>query len=62
MAAELVETTVQHEVGDGGQRVITTVMDQYGNLQLAALGQQFIVTLQEQHSEWATCRCSTPEY
>uniref|UniRef100_A0A4W6C6Z5 Uncharacterized protein n=1 Tax=Lates calcarifer TaxID=8187 RepID=A0A4W6C6Z5_LATCA len=49
MAAESVETTVQHEVGDGGQRVIITVMDQYGNLQLAALGQQFIVTLQEQH-------------
>ncbi|GLD53207.1 GA-binding protein subunit beta-2-like protein [Lates japonicus] len=32
-----------------GGRVITIVMDQYGNLQLAALGQQFIVTLQEQH-------------
>uniref|UniRef100_A0A4W6CDN4 Uncharacterized protein n=1 Tax=Lates calcarifer TaxID=8187 RepID=A0A4W6CDN4_LATCA len=54
MAAESVETTVQHEVGDGGQRVIITVMDQYGNLQLAALGQQFIVTLQEQHTNTIT--------
>ncbi|XP_070767860.1 GA-binding protein subunit beta-2-like [Enoplosus armatus] len=47
-AAESVETTIQHVVGDGGQRVITIVTDQLGNLQPAALGQQFIVTLQGQ--------------
>ncbi|KAM9353561.1 GA-binding protein subunit beta-2-like [Symphorus nematophorus] len=48
MAAESVETTLQHVVGDGGQRVITIVTDQHGNLQPGALGQQFIVTLQGQ--------------
>ncbi|KAI3360746.1 hypothetical protein L3Q82_012982 [Scortum barcoo] len=48
LAAESVETTIQHVVGDGGQRVITIVTDQHGNLQPATLGQQFIVTLQGQ--------------
>ncbi|KAE8296890.1 GA-binding protein subunit beta-2 [Larimichthys crocea] len=48
MAAESVETNIQHVVGDGGQRVITIVTDQHGNLQPAALGQQFIFTLQGQ--------------
>ncbi|XP_029308031.1 LOW QUALITY PROTEIN: GA-binding protein subunit beta-2b [Cottoperca gobio] len=48
MAAESVETTLQHVVGDGGQRVITIVTDQHGNLQPASLGQQFIFTLQGQ--------------
>ncbi|XP_070691502.1 GA-binding protein subunit beta-2-like [Pempheris klunzingeri] len=54
--SELVSTTVTSAgksenamvVGDGGQRVITIVTDQHGNLQPAALGQQFIVTLQGQ--------------
>ncbi|XP_054478110.1 GA-binding protein subunit beta-1-like isoform X2 [Anoplopoma fimbria] len=48
MAAESVETTVQHVVGDGGQRVITIVTDQHGNLQPASLGQQLFFTLQGQ--------------
>ncbi|XP_037641775.1 GA-binding protein subunit beta-1-like [Sebastes umbrosus] len=48
MAAESVETTIQHVVGDGGQRVITIVTDQHGNLQPATMGQQFIFTLQGQ--------------
>ncbi|XP_038566475.1 GA-binding protein subunit beta-1-like isoform X1 [Micropterus salmoides] len=48
MAAESVETTIQHVVGDGGQRVITILTDQHSNLQPAALGQQFIITLQGQ--------------
>ncbi|XP_051263802.1 GA-binding protein subunit beta-2 isoform X1 [Dicentrarchus labrax] len=42
------DTTLQHVVGDGGQRVITIVTDQHGNLQPAAMGQQFIFTLQGQ--------------
>ncbi|TKS82662.1 GA-binding protein subunit beta-2 [Collichthys lucidus] len=48
LAAESVETNIQHVVGDGGQRVITIVTDQHGNLQPAAPGQQFIFTLQGQ--------------
>ncbi|KAF1388428.1 hypothetical protein PFLUV_G00090060 [Perca fluviatilis] len=48
MAAESVEATFQHVVGDGGQRVITIVTDQHGNLQPASLGQQYIFTLQGQ--------------
>lgn len=59
MAAESVETTIQHVVGDGGQRVITILTDQHSNLQPAALGQQFIITLQGQQSEWATHRLRT---
>ena len=38
-------------VGDGGQRVITIVTDQHGNLQPAGLGKQFFVTMQGQQSE-----------
>jgi len=53
-AAESVETAVQRVVGDGGQRVITIVTDQHGNLQPASLGQQLFFTLQSQQSEWAT--------
>ncbi|KAM6935610.1 GA-binding protein subunit beta-2-like, partial [Lycodopsis pacificus] len=48
MAAESVETSVQHVVGNGGQRVITIVTDQHGNLQPASLGQQLFFTLQGQ--------------
>ncbi|XP_075937262.1 GA-binding protein subunit beta-1-like [Anarhichas minor] len=48
MAAESVEATIQHVVGDGGQRVITIVTDQHGNLQPASLGQQLFFTLQGQ--------------
>lgn len=62
MAAESVETTIQHVVGDGGQRVITIVTDQHGNLQPATLGQQFIVTLQGQQSEWESRRLTTLQY
>ncbi|XP_068570113.1 GA-binding protein subunit beta-1-like [Cebidichthys violaceus] len=48
VAAESVEATIQHVVGDGGQRVITIVTDQHGNLQPASLGQQLFFTLQGQ--------------
>ncbi|XP_078143147.1 GA-binding protein subunit beta-2 [Centroberyx gerrardi] len=48
IAAESVDTAIQHVVGDGGQRVITIVTDQHGNLQPASLGQQFFVTMQGQ--------------
>ncbi|KAA8591914.1 hypothetical protein FQN60_017288, partial [Etheostoma spectabile] len=48
IAAESVEATFQHVVGDGGQRVITIVTDQHGNMQPASLGQQYIFTLQGQ--------------
>ncbi|XP_036371505.1 GA-binding protein subunit beta-2a [Megalops cyprinoides] len=46
IAAESVDSAIQHMVGEGGQRVITIVTDQYGNLQTGGLGQQFFVTMQ----------------
>ncbi|KAM4595959.1 GA-binding protein subunit beta-2-like [Polymixia lowei] len=48
IAVESVDSAIQHVVGDGGQRVITIVTDQHGNLQPAGLGQQFFVTMQGQ--------------
>ncbi|XP_070979370.1 GA-binding protein subunit beta-1-like [Oncorhynchus clarkii lewisi] len=48
IAADSVDSAIQHVVGDGGQRVITIVTDQHGNLQPAGLGQQFFVTMQGQ--------------
>uniref|UniRef100_A0A667YPG3 Uncharacterized protein n=1 Tax=Myripristis murdjan TaxID=586833 RepID=A0A667YPG3_9TELE len=48
IAAESVDTALQHMVGDGSQRVITIVTDQHGNLQPASFGQQFFVTMQGQ--------------
>ncbi|XP_056142248.1 GA-binding protein subunit beta-2-like [Lampris incognitus] len=48
VAVESVDSAIQHVVGDGGQRVITIVTDQHGNLQPAGLGQQFFVTMQGQ--------------
>ena len=50
LAAEVVDSAIQHVVGDGGQRVITIVTDQHGNLQPAGLSQQFFVTMQGQQS------------
>ncbi|KAJ8273642.1 hypothetical protein GJAV_G00103940 [Gymnothorax javanicus] len=46
IAADSVDSAVQHLVGDGGQRVITIVTDQHGNLQPGTLGQPFFVTMQ----------------
>ncbi|XP_064204566.1 GA-binding protein subunit beta-2a isoform X2 [Anguilla rostrata] len=46
IAADSVDSAVQHLVGDGGQRVITIVTDQHGNLQSGGLGQPFFVTMQ----------------
>ncbi|KAJ8267498.1 hypothetical protein COCON_G00126700 [Conger conger] len=46
IAADSVDSAVQHLVGDGGQRVITIVTDQHGNLQSGNLGQPFFVTMQ----------------
>lgn len=51
IAADSVDSAIQHVVGDGGQRVITIVTDQHGNLQPAGLGQQFFVTMQGQQSK-----------
>ncbi|XP_038850314.1 GA-binding protein subunit beta-1-like isoform X1 [Salvelinus namaycush] len=48
IAADSVDSAIQHVVGDGGQRVITLVTDQHGNLQPAGIGQQFFVTMQGQ--------------
>ncbi|XP_028835435.1 GA-binding protein subunit beta-2b isoform X2 [Denticeps clupeoides] len=42
------DSAIQQVVGDGGQRVITIVTDQQGNLQPASLGQKFFVTMQGQ--------------
>nr|XP_023656973.1 GA-binding protein subunit beta-2-like [Paramormyrops kingsleyae]XP_023656974.1 GA-binding protein subunit beta-2-like [Paramormyrops kingsleyae] len=36
----------QHMVGEGSQRVITIVTDQNGNIQPGALGQRFLLTMQ----------------
>ncbi|XP_066577495.1 GA-binding protein subunit beta-2b isoform X2 [Amia ocellicauda] len=47
IAADSVDSAIQHMVGSGGQRVITIVTDQHGNLQTSGLGQQFIVTMQD---------------
>ncbi|KPP69829.1 GA-binding protein subunit beta-2-like [Scleropages formosus] len=57
IAADSVNSAIQHMVGDGGQRVITIVTDQHGNLQPAGLGQQFFVTMQ--HGQQSG---SLPEY
>ncbi|KAJ8339634.1 hypothetical protein SKAU_G00342670 [Synaphobranchus kaupii] len=46
IAAESVDSAVQHLMGEGGQRVITIVTDQHGNLQSGGLGQPFFVTMQ----------------
>ncbi|XP_069041295.1 GA-binding protein subunit beta-2b isoform X1 [Lepisosteus oculatus] len=47
ITADSVDSAIQHMVGGGGQRVITIVTDQHGNLQTSGLGQQFIVTMQD---------------
>lgn len=55
IAANSVDSAIQQVVGEGGQRVITIVTDQQGNLQPATLGQKFFVTMQGQQSEfWIT--------
>lgn len=57
VAADSVNSAIQHMVGDGGQRVITIVTDQHGNLQTGGLGQQFFVTMQHgQQSESLSLR------
>ncbi|XP_076136801.1 GA-binding protein subunit beta-2b isoform X3 [Alosa pseudoharengus] len=48
IAANSVDSAIQQVVGEGGQRVITIVTDQQGNLQPASLGQKFFVTMQGQ--------------
>lgn len=52
IAANSVDSAIQQVVGEGGQRVITIVTDQQGNLQPATLGQKFFVTMQGQQSEF----------
>lgn len=51
IAADSVDSAIQHLVGEDGQRVITIVTDQQGNLQSGNLGQKFFVTMQGQQSE-----------
>ncbi|KAJ8383395.1 hypothetical protein AAFF_G00220950 [Aldrovandia affinis] len=46
ITADSVDSAIQHMVADGGQRVITIVTDQHGNLQTGSLGQQFLLTMQ----------------
>ncbi|XP_051574812.1 GA-binding protein subunit beta-2-like [Myxocyprinus asiaticus] len=48
IAADSVDSAIQHLVGEDGQRVITIVTDQQGNLQPGNLGQKFFVTMQGQ--------------
>ena len=52
IAANSVDSALQQVMGEGGQRVITIVTDQQGNLQPASLGQKFYVTMQGQQSEF----------
>ena len=47
IAASALDSSIQQMVGEGGQRVITIVTDQHGNLQTAGgLSQPFFVTMQ----------------
>ncbi|XP_051576848.1 GA-binding protein subunit beta-2-like isoform X2 [Myxocyprinus asiaticus] len=48
ISADSVDSAIQHLVGEDGQRVITIVTDQQGNLQPGNLGQKFFVTMQGQ--------------
>ncbi|XP_030639863.1 GA-binding protein subunit beta-2b [Chanos chanos] len=48
IAADTVDSAIQHVVGEDGQRVITIVTDQQGGLQPGNLGQKFFVTMQGQ--------------
>ncbi|XP_064836395.1 GA-binding protein subunit beta-2-like isoform X4 [Oncorhynchus masou masou] len=45
-ANSLDPSSIQHMVNEQGQRVITIVTDQHGNLQTGGLGQPFFVTMQ----------------
>ncbi|XP_041095017.1 GA-binding protein subunit beta-1-like [Polyodon spathula] len=47
ITVDSVDSAIQQMVSGGGQRVITIVTDQHGNLQTSGLGQQFIVTMQD---------------
>jgi len=47
IAANTLDSSIQQVVGEGGQRVITIVTDQHGNLQTTGgLSQPFLVTMQ----------------
>lgn len=47
IAASTLDSSIQQVVGEGGQRVITIVTDQHGNLQTTGgLSQPFFVTMQ----------------
>ena len=47
IAASSLDPSIQRVVTEGGQRVITIVTDQHGNLQTTGgLGQQFFLTMQ----------------
>lgn len=65
LAASALDSNLQHAaaaaaavVQDGGQRVITIVTDQHGNLQTSGGGQPFFLTMQhgQQSEEGATSR------
>ncbi|XP_028823992.1 GA-binding protein subunit beta-2a isoform X2 [Denticeps clupeoides] len=46
IAASALDPSIQQVVNESGQRVITIVTDQHGNLQTGGLGQQIFVTMQ----------------
>ncbi|KAM6967640.1 GA-binding protein subunit beta-1-like [Aplochiton taeniatus] len=48
IAADSVDSVIQHVVDEGGQRVITIVTDQHGNMHPPGLSQQFFFTIQGQ--------------
>ncbi|XP_051999549.1 GA-binding protein subunit beta-1-like isoform X2 [Xyrauchen texanus] len=48
ISADSVDSAIQQLVGEDGQRVITIVTDQQGNLHPGNLGQKFFVTMQGQ--------------
>ncbi|KAI2653088.1 GA-binding protein subunit beta-1 [Labeo rohita] len=47
IAVSALDSSIQQVVNDSGQRVITILTDQHGNLQTNGLGQPFFVTMQD---------------
>jgi len=61
MAASALDSNIQHAavVNEGGQRVITIVTDQHGNLQTTGgMSQPFFVTMQ--HGQQSTAQTVMP--
>lgn len=61
MAASALDSNIQHAtvVNEGGQRVITIVTDQHGNLQTTGgMSQPFFVTMQHGQQSTAPSACA----